>query len=206
MNVIFDLDGTLLDAKLRLYSLFSHLVPGSTLSFEQYWDFKKNKINHQTILANKFSYPPDAIAQFTKDWMALIESPRYLALDSGFRGMHETLAVLKKNASLYVCTARQYRQPALQQLIDLRLIKFFDGLMVTEQKHSKIDLIQLAVPNITPVDWIVGDSGKDIETGKSLKIRTCAVLSGFLNQQSLVKYDPDLILSSAVEFVVQRRG
>jgi phosphoglycolate phosphatase len=204
LNIIFDLDGTLLDAKLRLFMLFSHLVPSSTLSFDQYWDFKQNKINHQTILSKEFMYPPDAVAQFMKDWMALIESPKYLALDTEFHGIRETLAVLKRDARLYVCTARQHRQPAIQQLIDFGLLKFFDDVLVTEQNYSKVDLIKRAIPNITPLDWVIGDSGKDIETGKNLKIQTCAVLSGFLNRENLVKYDPNLILSSAVEFVVQR--
>ena len=36
MNIFFDLDGTLLDSKERLYYLFQHLVPECKFSFEEY--------------------------------------------------------------------------------------------------------------------------------------------------------------------------
>ena len=47
MNIFFDLDGTLIDSKLRLYSLFQKLVPESILTYDEYWKYKMNKISHQ---------------------------------------------------------------------------------------------------------------------------------------------------------------
>ena len=51
-------------------------------------------------------------------------------------------------------------------------------------------------------DWIIGDTGKDIETGQQLGIKTGAVLSGFLNLKSLLLYKPDLIINNIIEFKI----
>jgi len=47
---------------------------------------------------------------------------------------------------------------------------------------------------------MLGDTGEDITVGKSLNLKTCGLLSGFLNAQDLLVYEPDLILDSVVEF------
>ena len=46
----------------------------------------------------------------------------------------------------------------------------------------------------------MGDTGEDIRVGKALKIKTCAVLSGFMNEKKLLGYNPDVIRSSVVGF------
>ena len=51
MNIVFDFDGTIIDASERLYRLFQDLVPRSALSKEAYWALKRNKINHNMIKA-----------------------------------------------------------------------------------------------------------------------------------------------------------
>ena len=45
MKIFFDLDGTLIDSKLRMYNLFQELVPQSNLTFVEYWEYKKNKFS-----------------------------------------------------------------------------------------------------------------------------------------------------------------
>ena len=56
VNIFFDLDGTLLDSRKRLYKLFQDLVLESNLTIDEYWELKRNKINHKTILIEKFGY------------------------------------------------------------------------------------------------------------------------------------------------------
>lgn len=199
MNLIFDLDGTLIDSRLRLYRLFQHLVPKSTLSFDEYWELKRRKISNQNILANKLGFESAAIERFVAIWMERIEDYDFLALDKSFPGIEETLESLGKKAKLHVCTARQARQPVLYQLKRLGLLRFFESIMVTEQTRAKEELIA-ATLKLAPQDWIIGDTGKDIQVGKVLGIQTCAVLNGFLNEENLLRYCPDLVLGSAVEF------
>ncbi len=198
MNIVLDLDGTLVDSKLRLYRLFQYLTPNSSLSYEQYWAFKQKKISNETLLSTLLGYGKDEIAGFLAQWMALIESPSYLSLDSNFAGIEMALAGLQQVANLYVCTDRQLRQPALDQLASLNLLKYFKQVLVTEQKYTKESLIAANIAGLSPKDWIVGDTGRDIQVGKLLNMKTCAVLSGFLSQEALIQYRPDVILESVI--------
>ena len=199
INIIFDLDGTLIDSRLRLYRLFQQLVPSSKLTFESYWALKRDKVSNEAILANDLGFDAVAIKRFVSDWMERIESPELLVFDTNFPSMHETLERLSSLARLHVCTARQHRQAVIDQMDRLGLLTHLKSIMVTEKRKSKEDLIA-AVPELGPQDWIIGDTGKDIQVGQVMGINTCAVLSGFLNEKSLKPYRPNLILQVATEF------
>ena len=67
MNIFFDLDGTLVDASERLYCLFCDLIPECTFTKEEYWDLKRNKINHQKILEKYF--PQYNFSEFNFKWL-----------------------------------------------------------------------------------------------------------------------------------------
>lgn len=199
MKIIFDLDGTLIDSKERLYSLFQHLVPASDLTFEAYWNYKRNKIDHRKILETRYLFSEQDIISFQKKWMDMIELPRWLAFDKAFKGVTAYLMELKKQHDLYLVTARQFETSVLMQLTDFGWIGIFTKVLVTQQKTEKIDLINNAI-DINSSDWFVGDTGKDIETGNTLGMQTAAVLSGFLNKEKLVEYNPDLIINSVIDF------
>lgn len=201
VNLVFDLDGTLIDARPRMYQLFRQLAPQAALSFDAYWDFKRAKVSHEVLLQREFGYDAARTAAFVRDWMDAIETPALLAVDSNFPGMAAALRRLQGQAALHVCTARQQRQPVLDQLERLDLARYFSSVMVTEQRHSKQELIA-ALPGLGGADWMLGDTGHDIATGKALGMRTCAVLSGFLSHASLLPYGADLILASAADFVL----
>ena len=200
MNIIFDLDGTLLDSKTRLYTLFQHLATGSELTYSQYWDLKQKKISNQMILTDLLGFSQEDIGRFVEKWMGLIESPDFLAFDTCLPAIHQSLRQLGQYATLHICTARQYRDLALKQLAQFDLLPFFSQVLVTSQRCSKELLIRQHAPSIDSHDWIIGDTGKDIQTGKALNINTCAVLSGFQNNATLLEYGPDLILDSAADF------
>jgi phosphoglycolate phosphatase len=170
------------------------------MSHEDYWKFKQNKVSNEVILANEFGFNEFAIQNFVANWMKCIESPEFLAYDEVVPGVKDALDKLSNQAKLHVCTARQFHQSTVDQLDNLGLLSYFNTVMVTEQKKSKGDLIFEYVSGISPKDWMIGDTGKDIQVGNALGIKTCGVLSGFLSEKSLKPYKPDLILSSVAEF------
>lgn len=198
MNIVFDLDGTLIDSKLRLFRLFEFLAPDSTLSYDEYWSFKKNEISNEWILASLFGFDEKSIKEFDTQWMALIESPQYLQLDRNFAGIEVSLGNLQQRANLHLCTDRQLRQPVLDQLENLNLLQFFEQTLVTEKRVSKGELIVANIPDLSSNDWMVGDTGHDMLVGKSLNMKTCAVLSGFLSREVLCEYHPTDIRESVV--------
>jgi phosphoglycolate phosphatase len=199
VNLFIDLDGTLIDSKLRLYQLFQYLVIDSELSFEEYWELKRNKIDHKEILSSKFNYTNDQYITFLNKWMSEIELEKWLDLDIPFNGVTSFLENMSKQNSLHVVTARQSSKNTLAQLKKFNWDNYLDSVFITEQKHSKLDLVKNNI-NVTSDDWFIGDTGKDIEVGKKLGIKTAAVLSGFLNEKCLIGYNPDIIIENITNF------
>ena len=78
-NILFDLDGTLIDSSNRLYNLFSDLIKKSKFTKDEYWNFKRNKINHEMII-QKF-FPEENFEEFNEKWLSLIETEKYLLTD-----------------------------------------------------------------------------------------------------------------------------
>jgi phosphoglycolate phosphatase len=152
------------------------------------------------ILSDMFGSSKTEIGQFVKEWMGLIESPELLALDTCLPGIHQTLQILEQHSKLHICTARQHRDLAVNQLAQFDLLRYFSRVLVTAQQCSKELLIMQQGPLIDSQDWIVGDTGKDIAAGRFLKINTCAVLSGFQSKATLLEYGPDLVLESVANF------
>lgn len=205
MNLVFDLDGTLIDSRQRLYTLYRQLVPTTALDFDHYWDFKRAKVSHAALLRHEEGFGDEQVAVFEAEWMARIETPEMLALDAIFPGVPQALACLARQATLHLCTARQRREPVLSQLGRLGLAPYFSTVLVTLQSSSKDALIKTHIPDRGAGDWMIGDTGKDIEVGRRLGMRTCAVLSGFLSRDSLLPYRPDLILNSATDFSLDQQ-
>lgn len=199
MNLFLDFDGTLIDSKQRLYRLFNFLVPESTFSFDQYWDLKKNAIGHVEILKNQFKYSDKLINHFQQQWHKLIEHPDWIKYDQPILGVTEKLIELKEKFDLILITARQFNDIALQQVDKFKWTDLFKKVLVTKQKIEKENLI-LQKFIVSKDDWFIGDTGKDIQSGKFLNIKTAAVLSGFRNKENLEKYYPDIILKSLNEF------
>jgi len=200
MKIFFDLDGTLIDSKLRMYSLFQELVPQSVLTYDEYWEYKKKKTSHAMLLDQVFNFEKKEIQLFENQWMKLIEADNWLEFDQPFEGVTDYLIKLKdKGYFLYVVTARQFKDKAISQLALFGWSNIFQDILVTEQKNKKEDLIKPHLEGFE-VNWIVGDTGMDINTGKKLGIKTVAVLSGFQNEVVLSSYKPDYILKNIIEF------
>jgi phosphoglycolate phosphatase len=205
MNLFFDLDGTLLNSKPRLYHLFQYLVPSSTFTFDEYWQLKKDKINHRTILLRHFNYNEDEISRFEREWMTRIEDPQWLKFDAPIDGVTDFLKQLKPRHNIYLVTARQFEHELLHQIKQYGWEGLFNGIFVTAQKNQKHELIERGVVTSNK-DWFVGDTGKDIETGKILGIRTAAVLTGFLSKARLSEYNPDIIIDSVLDLEFDKQS
>ena len=199
MNIYLDLDGTLIDSKQRLYKLFQHLVVDSDLTFFAYWELKRNKVNHKTILTSKYNYTQDQYDDFHQKWMTEIELTKWLDLDTPFEGVVNFLAELARNHRLHIVTSRQNKKNTLLQIKHFSWKNYITSILITEQKYTKLDLIRNSIL-VDAEDWFIGDTGKDIETGKKLGVKTAAVLTGFLNKECLSQYHPDILIEDITKF------
>lgn len=195
MKIFFDLDGTVIDSKLRLYMLFQKLVIESKLTYNQYWELKKNNLKHVEILRKMFEYSNEQISKFEFEWMNLIESSEMLDFDSCFEYTNDILDYLSQRAELFIVTDRQFGDRVLVQLKKLEIFSYFTDILVTEQKIDKSKLIILN-ENVTSDDYFVGDTGKDIMVGHTIGIKTIAVLSGFMSKDKLLNYNPDILVEN----------
>lgn len=196
MKIIFDLDGTLICSKKRLYELFCNLLDSRKLSFKCYWDLKLNGYRNQDILRSKFDYSEEQMKIFVNNWMQRIEDNYYLEMDTAFEGLREFLEQISINNQIYICTARQSEKQTINQLKTLGILAFFEGVFVTEQRVTKTELLLNSDIVFNENDWFVGDTGHDINTGKQLGMKTCAVLSGFMNEFTLKSYEPNRIIDN----------
>ncbi len=194
MNIFFDLDGTLLDSKQRLYRLFCDLTKQTILCFDEYWELKKSMNDHRYILSEYFNYSSSEIIEFEEKWMSLIETKEYLLYDTPFVFTSDVLRNLQnQGCDLYLITARQNKQYTIQQLEQFGIESYFVKMLVTEFKKPKFELIIESGIKLVETDLYVGDTGQDIEIAKLMGIRSMGVLSGFRNRTSLLRYKPDYI-------------
>jgi phosphoglycolate phosphatase len=194
MNIFFDLDGTLLDSRERLYKLFCDLTKQSILDLNQYWNLKRAMHDHRKILNEYCNYSFDDVLLFEAEWMKLIEAEEYLRFDLPFPFTVNVLKRLKsEKIDLHMVTSRQSRPGVMRQLERLGLYSFFTNILVTESVMTKSQLIIDSNVYLTDKDIFVGDTGLDIKTAKVIGIRSLAVLSGFRNKSVLAKYNPEYI-------------
>jgi len=197
MNIFFDLDGTLLDSKMRFYSLFQDLVPFSNISLDKYWELKRNKIDHKTILIKNFNYSEEDFNLFEKNFYKKIELNYYLKFDSLVDGTYETLDYLVNKYKLYLVTMRQKKINLYTQLKKLNIYKYFFNILITKHKQEKIKLIRSV--QYQNDDFFIGDTGYDILTGIRLGMHTIATCYGFSDKQVLIEYKPEFLIDSLSE-------
>ena len=202
MNLFFDLDGTLLDARLRMYRLWQHLVPASRLAFDEYWDLKRDKVSHEMLLKKRFGYSEEEIGEFTGKWMSHIEEPDWLSMDEPFEGVTDFFGKCSEKNRLYIVTARQFEDRTLRQIGKYDWSRYVSGIFVSNKPNGKYELIR-HLAETGDQGWFIGDTGKDIETGKALGLKTAAVLSGFLSRKRLLEYHPDLIINTVINLVYE---
>lgn len=195
MKIIFDLDGTLICSKKRLYELFCDLTETRELSFDLYWDLKFLGYTNEDILRNQLKFTANEIELFVSSWMYNIESDEYLKMDTLIDGAENFLRKISESNKLYVCTARQSISQVTEQLTKLGILCFFQEIFVTEQKKTKKQLLLDSDLIFSIDDVFVGDTGHDIMTGKELGMTTFAVLSGFMSKEKLQFYSPDFIVN-----------
>lgn len=200
MKIFFDLDGTLIDARNRVWHLFIDLTFPDAISFDCYWELKRAGRDHAWILGEVLGRSKEFIKAFGENWMDRIENDHYLSLDTLFDKTVQVLSTLRECHQLYLVTARQSRARALAQLKWLGINDCFASILVTQQVAGKPQIIRSAGLDVDPEDAvIIGDTGVDISAARELGMASIAVLSGFRNCESLQKYFPDHIVDGIAD-------
>lgn len=194
----FDLDGTILNVRRRLYSIYIDIVNelgGEALSKEVYWQAKRGQLPEE-LIANKSNI--ENVQKYIRLRKERIELPEYLEYDKIIPQALESLTELKKNNRIALATLRKSKENLFKQLQRLKIEHLFDRVLIggngEEQWRLKAKIIS-SDNYFEPQDSvIVGDTEADILAGKFLNIGTIAVLSGIRSKNTLVLSQPDYII------------
>lgn len=195
-NIFFDFDGTLINSQYRQYYLFKELCPEFDMNYDEYWAIKRKRINQTEFLKKYYNYDDDKILNFKKQWLTKIEEEERLNQDFLIDGILNILINLSKIHNLYIVTNRQSRQLAIKQIENLNITHFFKQIFITEQNKTKVELIKhIAAKG----DFLISDTGEDINCAKQLGINSIAVSWGILDKDILKEYEPTKIIEKVTE-------
>ena len=193
MNIFVDLDGTLIDARWRLYQLFCDASGRTGLSFSRYWQLKRDARTNEWILTRLLGSDHRSVSNFTDKWFRLVETRKYLALDRPFHFAKSVLRDLSRNNQITIITARRNEYAARQQIYRMGFDPFVADVLATGATDSKAGRLSQSKISIGLGDFVVGDTEADIQLASSLGVRSASVLSGVRSRRCLASYRPDFI-------------
>lgn len=199
-RIFFDFDGTLVDSQQRLYELFRELCPECTMNYGEYWAVKRGRMSQKDMLQEYYGYDDARVRSFHELWLDKVEEPARVACDKPVPGMDAVLHECAQRHTLCLVSNRQKEPLAEAELSRLGWRDLFSTILITEQKRSKEDLVR-GYCSVVPGDILVGDTGEDIRTAKSLGIRSIAVSWGVLERRALAEYAPDMLLDKVSELL-----
>lgn len=130
-TVILDLDGPLLDGKLRHYRCYADILAAhdyNPMPIDTYWKMKrmrKSRAEQLTVTGAEAIYD-----LFLNEWLTCIEKPEYLALDRVQHGAINQLSSWKKEGlDVILVTMRSSRKRLIEQLQQTDLLPFFLRLL-----------------------------------------------------------------------------
>lgn len=204
MNIIFDLDGTLVNPFERQYQI--HLLLSKKynlypLPYREYVNTKRKLMpelfyakNMQALIKNKY----------LKERELLLENFTLLKLDKIYPHAEATLSMLKSKHTLFLVTVRRRRDTLMQQLKFLGLSKYFSkivspplSLLNKKPEELKQLLLDSLLKKHTKDKFIIiGDTEADILAGKKSNMQTIAVCNGLRTEKYLKSFSPDYIIES----------
>jgi phosphoglycolate phosphatase-like HAD superfamily hydrolase len=202
-NIIFDLDGTLIDSA-------SDVIECLVLSYI------KIKIPVPVINEKEVMGPPllEIIQKLSPD----IDSDTRNKLILAFRNLYDNLSYDKTsvldgayealnklnllNKSMFIATSKA-KLPVYNILTKFNMIKFFKDIVTVDiyenVKLSKNDMIKHIIDKhalIKNQTIIIGDTISDIEAGKKNNILSIAFTEGYGSKESLIQSNPDFMIDN----------
>lgn len=198
-TIIVDLDGPILDGRLRHYRCYADILTEhgySPIQIDQYWNMKRNRINRHIQLGA--SGAESFYDDFLLNWIEKIEQKKYLALDVLQSGSSETLSNWKSQGLRIVLATMRHNSENLEwQLNKLNIFSLFDEIIAIGNGNSgkiKAEHVISRVKNIKSLNAVwIGDTEIDIDAAKYLGIDVCAVACGLRTAEFLETLNPDYV-------------
>lgn len=201
---VFDLDGPLLDGKLRHHQCYADILTELNyipMPCDRYWDLKRNRINRLEQLG--ISSAQDCYAEFLERWLTRIEEPHYLQLDCLQPGVISLLSDLRKaNKQIILATMRKNKTNLFEQLENVQIKAFFTEIVAIDSDDPNVnkgDYVKAILAN-KPGDFLwIGDTEIDVKAAKSLNIPVAVVSNGLRTASYLTSLSPDFLGVDAMD-------
>ena len=202
-TVYLDLDGTLLDIRSKYYTLYSRTVTelgAQPLSGDAFWELKRRAAPPECILPGLDAAGRE---EYSRRWLAAIETPAYTRLDTLLPGAREALADLRRRFSLVLAKMRHDEAVLAADLRRLRVQGFFSRVVTAAGRPpgdtAKGELIRQHAPVNGGDGLVVGDSEADVEAARELGLPSVCVLTGIRDLAFLETLRPDFIIDSVAQ-------
>lgn len=197
--VILDLDGPILDGKLRHYSCYSDILQEhgfDPMTIERYWELKRNRCDlHEQLMVSGAEGIHD---QFLQLWLERIENRKYLKMDRQQPGALRRIRIWNSQGfRLVLATMRNNPENLHWQLRSFGILDLFDQILVVGGGHDgykKAEAVQKQIEfNPSSTVWI-GDTEADVFAARQIGVRIIAVTCGLRVKSYLTSLEPDCLM------------
>jgi len=206
-NIIFDVDGTLIDSK-RDIAAAQHWVLAQlgvhSYKPEDLYPLigKPLRETFATLLPPSFHHRIAEAADLYKGYYP----PRALDTTILFPGVRETVAELRSRGIRLATASTKLSAGSRRVLTHFGVAEHFSQIQGSDDMPFKPDPF-IITKILLDQGWekentlMVGDTDNDIEAGKSAGIATCGVTYGSLTREQIVHFKPDFVIDSLPELL-----
>ena len=210
-TIIMDLDGTILDGRLRHYQCYSDILSERgfvPMPIDKYWEMKRQRADRHKQLA--MSGADKIYDDFLNLWLSRIEEKEYLQLDCVQPGAVQRIREWKASGiNLILITMRNNKDNLFWQLGLFELLPLFDQVVVVGNTGAVADKAGAVMSYVEEevgsgsLLW-VGDTEIDINAARFIGVRVCAVYCGLRTAEYLSSLKPDFIVSYLSELKLEQ--
>ena len=207
-NIIFDLDGTLVDSK-RDIAAAQHWVLGQ-LGVHSYKPEELYPLIGKPLSETFAMLLPTHLHERIPEAIELYKTyypPRALETTTLFPGVRETLETLRARAIRLATATTKLSAGTRRVLTHFGIAEHFDQIQGSDNIPFKPDPF-IITKILDDQSWeksntlMVGDTDNDILAGKRAGIPTCGVTYGSLSKEQIEELNPDIIIRSLPELLL----
>ncbi|MES1221464.1 MAG: HAD family hydrolase [Bacteroidota bacterium] len=204
-QIIFDLDGTLIDSKPEIQEAFrktfSEVPPASVVEF----DAINFGATLNSVLDSVYKSDSALISKAKQKFSEIYDTSSYINTLL-YPHVEDTLKKLDEmGCNMYIATNKRL-VPTLKILEKKNILQWFKTVkasdMIAGETISKQKMIeQICSENEIQQGYMIGDTIQDIQAGNAAKLITIAATYGYETQELLQKENPTFAINSFLEII-----
>jgi HAD superfamily hydrolase (TIGR01509 family) len=195
-NIIFDWSGVINDNAYSIYQTHMDIFRSFNAKEISFEEFKKEWMAPYMKFYNKF------LPEVTREQQEEGYKKAIVKFDQNkpYEGIPELLKKLSDKKIKMFIVSSDYPETLFGQIKDFGLNDFFTEVFHSLHEKKEASKTIIDKYNLNPENTIIiGDTNHEIEVGKEVGIKTCAVTWGTAIEENLKKFNPDFIAHDLAE-------